>query len=117
MFNNDEDAWTVVEWTESDGMTMLAIFQFDELAELKDGSWLMHSAEADGAAEGSPWRSSRIDWNVGDVEHVKVLFKVAQHIFGVLLWPVSSALNLYCGVNTEKTSVPEYMLFQSLLTL
>jgi len=117
MFNNDEDVWTVVEWTESDGMTMLAIFQFDELAELKDGSWLMHSAEADGAPEGSPWQNSRIDWNVADIEHVKVLFKVSQHILGVLLWPVASALKLYCRVNSEKISVPEYTLTRILLTL
>lgn len=107
MFNNEEDTWTVAEWTESDGMTMLAIFQFDQPADIKDGSWLMHSAEEDGAHEGSPWQKSRIDWNVGDVQHVKSLFKVAQHMLGVLLWPVASALRLYCGVNSENTSMPE----------
>lgn len=107
MFNNDEESWPVVEWTESDGMAMLAIFQFDDFGELKDGSWLMHSGLADGGPEGSPWTNSRIDWNVSDVEHVKLLFKVAQHILGVLLWPIASALKLYCGVNSDKTSVPE----------
>jgi len=107
MFNNDEESWPVVEWTESDGMAMLAIFQFDDFGELKDGGWLMHSGLADGGPEGSPWSNSRIDWNVSDVEHVKLLFKVAQHILGVLLWPIASALKLYCGVDSDKTSVPE----------
>jgi len=107
MFNNDEESWPVVEWTESDGMAMLAIFQFDDVGELKDGGWLMHSGLSDGGPEGSPWTNSRIDWNVSDVEHVKLLFKVAQHILGVLLWPIASALKLYCGVNSDKTSVPE----------
>ena len=108
MLDNDEDSWPVIEWTASDGMAMLAIFHFNDVAQLKDGGWLMHSGVADGGPEGSPWRHSRIDWNVGNVQHIRQLFKVAQHIFGVLLWPIASALKLYCGVDSEKSSVHEY---------
>jgi hypothetical protein len=105
VFNNDQDSWTVIEWIGTDGIAGLAIFHFDDAHEAEQGSWLMHSGLA--CAEGDSWRNDRIDWNVRDVEHLKILFGVVAHVLGVLEWSVEDAFKLYCRIPTDHYSDKE----------
>jgi hypothetical protein len=109
MLNDDEDSWPLIEWTESDGVASLAIFHFDADAEVEEGSWLMHSAMPNDHELDNGWRNSRIDWNVGDVEDLKILFRVALHILGVMNLPVEDARTLYCLVKADDNSEIEYI--------
>ena len=75
MLNDDDNVWPVIEWIEIDGAARLVIFHFDELAGPEEGSWLMHSGLPN---DDSCWRTSQIVWNVADVEHLKILFRVVR---------------------------------------
>jgi hypothetical protein len=109
-FTDDHTYWTVVEWVEDDDVKGLAIFHFEDLHELGQGSWLMHSGlEVADTTENKYWENSRIDWNVANVGHLKILFGVAQHIVGMLGWSVEDAMKLYCKNETEEVSVSEYV--------
>jgi hypothetical protein len=107
MFNNDEDSWPVVEWTQSDGISRLACFHFNDLDGPEDVSWVMHSGSSPSGA--SKWLNSCIDCNVADIEDLKTLFGIALHMLVVLEWPVEEAIKLYCEANTDNDSVEEYV--------
>lgn len=110
-FTDDETSWPVVEWVENNETNNLAIFHFGDPDEPGHGSWLMHSglSVTDEASKKQIWENSRIDWNVAEIGHLKVLFGVAQHIAGMLEWSVEDATELYCKRNTEEESNPEYV--------
>lgn len=112
-FGDDDASWTVIEWVEDNGTRSLAIFHFGEPNELGQGSWLMHSglSVSDGILEKPCWENSRIDWDVADVNHLKILFGVAQHVAGMLDWSVGDAMKLYCERNSEEESTSEYIPF------
>ena len=80
-------------------------FHFENVNQPEDGSWLMHS--------GIPyttkqcWRRSRLDWNVADITHLKILFGVAQHTLGVMEWPVEDTINLYSHISSQNYSSNE----------
>lgn len=107
MLNDDDNVWPVVEWIEIDGTARLAIFHFDDLAGPENGSWLMHSGLS---GNGDCWRQSRVDWNVADTQHLKILFRVVQHVWGVLEWSVEDAMKLYCQIPSDDNSDKEYIL-------
>jgi hypothetical protein len=107
-FQDDDNSWPMIEWTESDDTKNVAIFHFGDPEEPEEGSWLMHSGHEISGDEGLSWQNSRIDWNVADIEHLKTLFVVVKHIMGVLSWSSSDALQLYGGINPP-TSSTEYV--------
>ena len=106
LFNDEQRSWPMIEWTEKDNMLTLAIFHFENVDCPEHGSWLMHS--------GMPyptkhcWRRSRIDWNVANTTHLKVLFGVAQHALGVLEWPTEDAIKLCSDIRSQNYSINEY---------
>lgn len=105
-------SWPMVEWVEADDRKNIAIFHFEDQDEPEDHSWIMHSGvgpSSNGTSETPRWESSRLDWNVGDITHLKTLFKVAQHLLGVLEWPVVDAYQLYCEQNITSRSIDEYI--------
>jgi hypothetical protein len=107
-----DSSWPVVEWVECDGRKNIAIFHFEDQDEPEDHSWIMHSGVGpfdDRTSETRRWRSSRLDWNVGDISHLKTLFKVAQHLLGVLEWPTVDAYRLYCEQTVTSHSIEEYI--------
>lgn len=111
-FTDDDASWTVIEWVEEGDIRSLAIFHFEDVDELEQGSWLMHSGiQAVSTTENKNWKNSRIDWNVADVSHLKILFGVVQHIADILQWSVEDAMKLYCKQETEEVSDPEYIPF------
>jgi hypothetical protein len=110
LFSNDEDSWTVIEWIEQDRLKCVAIFHFDHTAEPADGSWLMHSGYNELAHTESArlWKESRVDYNVAEIAHLKILFGIAQHVLGVLQWAIADAVTLYCEQDLSKVSNDEY---------
>ena len=109
MLNDDDNVWPVIEWIEIDGAARLVIFHFDELAGTEEGSWLMHSGLSE---DGDCWRTSQVVWNVADVEHLKILFRVVRHILGVLEWSVEDAIKLYCQIPSDDNSNKEYIIWK-----
>ena len=107
MLNDDDNMWAVIEWIEIDGVARIVIFHFDELAGPEEGSWLMHTGLSD---DGDCWRTSQVAWNVADVEHLKILFRVVRHILGVLEWSVEDAMKLYSQIPSDDNSNEEYIL-------
>src|SRR5271167_4523510 len=90
---NREKSWPIIEWTERDETNAIVIFHF-EGEEPEQGSWLMHSGQVV-SIEDTPlrrWKKSRIDWNVANVQHLKTLFSVVQHMLGFLEWPFENTL-------------------------
>ena len=109
LFSNDDDSWTVVEWIEQDRLKCVAIFHFDHSAEQADGSWLMHSGYNE-LAHTEParlWKESRVDYNVAEIAHLKILFGIAQHVLGVLQWALADAVTLYCEQDLSEVSKEE----------
>lgn len=100
-FVENEPSWPVIEWIESDGTMALAIFHFELESDPEEGSWLMHSAIGDQKSQSCNWKSCRMDWNVLEISHLKILLGVAQHLFGMLQWPNEDLETLYCerGLN------------------
>jgi hypothetical protein len=109
LFNDEENSYPLLEWTEEDGTTTLAVFHFEDPDKPEDGSWLMHSGREVGTSDRRYWQQSRIDWNVADIEHLKLLFGVAQHMLGLLEWPIADALKLYRHINSNNHSISEYV--------
>lgn len=108
-------SWPIVEWVEGDDRRNIAIFHFDDEDEPKEHSWIMHSGICSSNSEASEmprWQSSRLDWNVEDISHLKTLFKVAQHLLGILEWPFADAYQLYCERNAMCHSIDEYFLLE-----
>lgn len=104
LFTSDEKSWPVIEWTESDETKNVAIFHFDE----EQCSWIMHSV----VNNGQNWDRSRVSWNVARVEHLKLLFRIAQHFFGVLQWSNEDVINIYCDRNFDNCPLPEFASMQ-----
>ena len=100
----------MVEWTETDDTKNIVFFHFDDSDDPGEGSWLMHSGrDESGDNESFVWAESRIDWNVSDVEHLKILFSVVQHVLNLLSWSASDILELYCGISLPNESATEYI--------
>ena len=95
---DDELSWPVVEWNEEDGTENIAIFHVDQV-EPEECSWMMHSGV--GTSDHHFWQSSRVDWNVSDIDDLKMLFGVTQRVLGILDWSTADALALYCGAKCD----------------
>lgn len=109
LFNDEEKSWPMVEWTEEDKTKSLAIFHFHNVNKPEEGSWVMHSGRQVSVYDRRCWKQSRIDWNVADIEHLKILFGVAQHMLGLLEWPIAEALKICENINSNSTSITEYI--------
>ena len=110
LFNDEENSFPLVEWTEEDDTKSVAIFHFEDEEKPEEGSWLMHSGRLVGKFKSARrWKQSRLDWNVANIEHLKILFGVAQHMLGLLEWPPSEAFKIYCNMKSSTTSVTEYL--------
>jgi hypothetical protein len=110
LFNDEENSFPLLEWTEEDDTKSVAIFHFEDDEKLEEGSWLMHSGRLVGEVKSTRrWKQSRIDWNVANIEHLKILFGVAQHMLGLLEWPSSEAFKIYCNMKSNTMSVTEYV--------
>ena len=98
-------SWPIIEWIESDETHNVAIFHVDE----EQWSWIMHSGlpTADGAK--GDWEASRVDWNVSDSDHLKILFGVARHTYGISQWDQEDILKIYCDREFGNCSIEEYI--------
>jgi hypothetical protein len=111
LFMNEDVECPILEWKESDGTEIVSLFYFDDEVELKECSWVMHLGVGrnDTGSNCPLWQSSRVDWNVSQVSHLKILFGLAQHILGVLQWPIADARRLYGYSVSNQDSEEEYV--------
>ena len=106
-FTNEDSECPIVQWNEADGTDIIALFHFDEAYEPEECSWAMHLGVGRLSlpnTRGRLWQSSRVDWNVAKVPHLKTIFGIAQHILGVLQWPTADALRIYGNSASENNS-------------
>ena len=78
-FSNEDYLWPLIEWQESDGRRNLALFHFDDWENIAEGSWLMHSADGGGEQDDMTGTHSRVDFNVGSMEDLRILFGVVSY--------------------------------------
>jgi len=93
----DESPWPIVEWRDNTGVIGMAIFDFTDGNETDAGGWLMHVGVGvgNGNEPGFFWQQSRVDWSVQDMQVLKTLFLVAQHLSGILTLPKDDAILLF----------------------
>lgn len=103
-FRSDDSPWLVVEWTEGDDAEGMAIFQFDERSGLC--SFLMHHGEGILHYENHVlrWERCSVTWRIADTCDLRRLFGAAQHILGILAWPVEDIRKLCCESNPGECS-------------
>ena len=109
-FTNDF-VWTIVEWVESDGLTALAIFHFDNPEQFADGSWVMHHAQGyrqSGTCAFSEWTSGTISWDVTQIGHLKMMFCIAEHMLRITQWPPNIAMAVFSNQPGDLDSIQEY---------
>ena len=89
-----QDAYPVIEWRETDNSRNIAIFYVEDQKECVQCrlSWLMLSVTNTAENQEKP----RLNWSVSHVSHIRLLFNLAQHLFGVLQWSNEDKLDLYC---------------------
>jgi len=109
LFTKDETPFPVLEWSEADDTTSIAIFHIDpkpKECERCSASWLMHSF----VPSGEEPEKSRLNWSVSHMSHIPLLFTLAQHLFGVLQWSNEDIGNIYCDRNFgDSSDFPEYV--------
>lgn len=109
-FVDNDVSWPILEWTEGRDTEVLAIFEIDFYSEAAECSWLMHHGfESDLKLEDQPWKQTNVTWSVTNMSHLKTLFRVAQHILGILEWPAEDAHQLYCQEDRRDWSDEEYV--------
>jgi hypothetical protein len=111
LFMNEDVECPILEWKESDGTEIVSLFHFHDAFEPEECSWAMHLGVGrnDTNPNGPFWQSSRVDFNVSQLSHLKILFGLAQHILGVLQWPSADARRLYGDSVSTQDSEEEYL--------
>jgi hypothetical protein len=85
--------WPVIEWREGYDTEVLAIFKIEP--QTARCCCLMHYGEGIGWHDRKRWRRSLLTWQIGEVDDLKELLVVVQHILGMLHWSDTDILNLY----------------------
>lgn len=85
--------WPVIEWREGYDTEVLAIFKIE--VQTARGCCLMHYGDGIGWHDRKRWRRSVLTWQIGEVDDLKELLVVAQHMLGMLHWSDTDILNLY----------------------
>ena len=108
-FADDDFSWPVLEWTEGEDTEVLAIYEIDLKSEGERCSWLMHYGFGRSIqSEGQPWKKAMISWNATNMGDLKTLFRVSQHLLGILEWPNTDIFQLYCQEGDGNCSNEEY---------
>lgn len=105
---SDNQSWPIVEWKEQDDIMTIAVFHFDNIDEPDEGSWVMHSGRrvaGDTIPEKNRWQQSRIDWNVAEIDHLKILFRVVQHMLGLLEMSPMDALEIIRDISSNNSLI------------
>ena len=85
--------WPVIERREGYDTEVLAIFKVE--VQTARGCCLMHYGDGIGWHDRKRWRRSVLTWQIGEVDDLKELLVVAQHMLGMLHWSDTDILNLY----------------------
>ena len=103
---DDEWTWPIVEWTESDGLEVVAIFYIDEDAPSDVCGWLMHTGKGfieNPEKKSMRWEKTSISWSVGEMDHLQSLFEALLQLSTVIQWPTADMLGLYCETEDSDT--------------
>ena len=112
LFSDDEKVYPVIEWSESDKSSSVAIFHFENQkkhCERCSASWIIHSF----VNTAQDQEKSRLSWSVSHISHISLLFVLAQHLCQVLRWSDQDMLDIYCDRNLTDCELPEYLPFSS----
>jgi hypothetical protein len=102
-------SWPLVEWTE-DRRDVLALFHFDHKdSKYRTYSWIMHSGTRTESKQGVPWASASVSWDIGNLEHLKLLFRVAQNLLDILEWPIQESVLLYAHCPSKLLSEDRFV--------
>jgi hypothetical protein len=110
---SDTILWTILEWVESDGLMALAIFHFDDPEQFSDGSWVMHHAQGyrqRGSFAFPEWASCGISWDVTQMEHLKVMFCVVEHMLRMTRWPPILSMTVRGDKPGDQDTLQEYVI-------
>jgi hypothetical protein len=109
-FTSNGQSWPVVEWREDDDTEVLAIFDVEpHVVQTGLCSWLMHHGMGiNQSKEPRRWKKTSISWSVLCISRLKVLFRAAQQLLGILGWSVEEAVRLYCQSSPEDCSSETY---------
>ena len=107
---DDRSPWPVLQWVEGGNVEVMAIFEIDGSSDVPFGSWVMHRGIRAGAGGGA-WAHCAISWSVMNIDHLRDMFRAAQHLSGVLTWPSTDIYKLYCERSSEDCSQEEYVSF------
>jgi hypothetical protein len=105
-FLNDDESWSILEWEETDGTQVMAIF-YNDVYEPMNWSWVIHHG-AGSPPGGGHWTRAHISWDVANITMLKKLFEGTQHALGLLQMPREDALKLYCQEHIEDPTSEEY---------
>jgi hypothetical protein len=107
-FTNCSSSWPLLEWTESGGTDILAIFDMNEATDLAECNWIVHYRYNSYGPSGEQGRSGSLGWRVTQPKYLKMLFEVAQHLLGILGWSSGDVHRLYCDRNYQNCPEEEY---------
>jgi hypothetical protein len=108
-FINNEQNWSILEWSEENGADGMAIFDVIDEGGTSNCSYLLHygvkSVPSTRGVEG--WNRTSIAWKVSDFGVLKTLFQALQHALGILQLPKADARKLYCNDNPDEQCTTE----------
>lgn len=112
---DDGSPWLVIDWDEGEDK-VLALFEVD----VSTGFYncLMHIGIGAQQPDGRPWSKSYMLWYVQEINSLRLLLVVAQHIFDMLQWPEDeSLLQLFCDITQSDATQEQYSLLFRRLTV
>jgi hypothetical protein len=114
-FNDDDLSWPVIEWKEDNDTDVIALFYPDEETSTFC-SWLLHYGKGR-TADGERWKHTSISWCVAEMSHLKSLFRIAQHLLGILEWSMEDILTLYCKRDAGNCTDEAYVLWELIVLI
>ena len=100
-------SWPVLEWTEGEDTDVLAIFEMNQASDVAECNWLVHYRHQNHGPSGDQGRNGQVSWRVTNLNHLQMLFEVAEHLRGILEWSTIDAHRLYCERNYQGCSEEE----------
>jgi hypothetical protein len=104
---DDGRPWLMVDWKEGENK-VLALFEVD----LPTGIYncLMHIGIGTEQPDGQPWSQSYLSWYVQNIDGLRRLLVVSQHVFDMQHWPKDeNLLRLFCDFTECDASEEQYV--------
>jgi hypothetical protein len=103
---NNEESWPVVEWREGLETDVLAVYKV--IAQGGPCGYLLHYGTGSGWLDRKRWRRSFLSWQVANINDLRDLFVVVQHVLGMLHWSAGGVPSLFLDDVPLERKVEEY---------